>query len=86
MHFLRAIEHALIDFGGVPEVVRHGTQVAIVRACLYDPDISEVYAAFAHHWGFVPLPARPRHILKKTVSSRTAATTLRTMPLREALR
>jgi transposase len=62
MHFLRAIEHALIDFGGVPEVVRHDNlKAAIVRACLYDPDISEVYAAFAHHWGFVPLPARPRH-------------------------
>jgi transposase len=62
VHFLRAIEHALIDFGGVPEVVRHDNlKAAIVRACLYDPDVSELYAAFAAHWGFVPLPARPRH-------------------------
>jgi len=62
VHFLRAIEHAFIDFGGVPEVVRHDNlKAAIVRACLYDPDISELYAAFARHWGFVPLPARPRH-------------------------
>jgi len=62
VHFLRAIEHAFIDFGGVPEVLRHDNlKAAIVRACLYDPDISELYAAFARHWGFVPLPARPRH-------------------------
>jgi hypothetical protein len=61
-HFLRAIEHAFIDFGGVPEVLRHDNlKAAIVRACLYDPDVSELYAAFARHWGFVPLPARPRH-------------------------
>ncbi len=62
VHFLRAIEHALLDFGGVPEVVRHDNlKAAIIRACLYDPDVAEVYAAFANHWGFVPLPARPRH-------------------------
>jgi len=62
VHFLRAIEHAFQDFGGVPEVVRHDNlKAAIVRACLYDPDVSELYAAFAGHWGFVPLPARPRH-------------------------
>ena len=62
VHFLRAIEHAFIDFGGVPEVLRHDNlKAAIVRACLYDPDVSELYAAFARHWGFVPLPARPRH-------------------------
>lgn len=62
VHFLRAIEHAFIEFGGVPEVLRHDNlKAAIVRACLYDPDISELYAAFSRHWGFVPLPARPRH-------------------------
>lgn len=33
----------------------------MVRACLYDPDISPLYAAFARHWGFVPLSFRPRH-------------------------
>ncbi|MFH1087164.1 MAG: IS21 family transposase, partial [Chloroflexota bacterium] len=62
VHFLRAIEHAFLDFGGVPEVLRHDNlKAAIVRACLYDPDVSDLYAAFARHWGFVPLPARPRH-------------------------
>jgi len=62
VHFFRALEHAFLDFGGVPQVVRHDNlKAAIVRACLYDPDLSELYAAFANHWGFVPLPARPRH-------------------------
>jgi len=54
--FLRAHEHAFESFGGVPEVVRHDNlKAAVVRACLYDPDISEVYAAFARHWGPTPL-------------------------------
>ena len=61
-HFIRAHEHAFEDLGGVPEVVRHDNlKAAIVRACLYDPDVSELYAAFAHHYDFVPLPSRPRH-------------------------
>lgn len=47
---------------GVPRTVRHDNlKAAVVRICLYDPDISDVYAAFARHWGFVPLPSRPRH-------------------------
>ena len=59
--FLRAIEHAFLDFGGVPEVLRHDNlRSAVARACLYDPDLNEVYEAFARHWGFIPLPARPR--------------------------
>ena len=58
--FLRAIEHAFLDFGGVPEVLRHDNlKAAVLRACLYDPDVSEVYEAFALHWGFVSLPIRP---------------------------
>ncbi len=62
VHFLRAIENAFLEFGGVPEVLRHDNlKAAVIRACLYDPDVSELYAAFARHWGFVPLPARPRH-------------------------
>src|ERR1051326_1569093 len=60
--FLGAHEHAFIAFGGVPRVVRHANlRAAVVRACLYDPDLSEVYEAFAQHWGFVALPSRPRH-------------------------
>jgi hypothetical protein len=60
--FLRLHENAFTDLGGVPKVVRHDNQkAAVVRACLYDPDINEIYAAFARHWGFTPLPTRPRN-------------------------
>ena len=70
--FLRAHEHAFLGFGGVPEVVRHDNlKAAVVRACLYDPDVSELYAAFAEHWGFVPLPSRPRHPQENGIEERS---------------
>jgi transposase len=60
--FLHAHEHAFREFDGVPRVVRHDNlKAAVVRACLYDPDVSDVYEAFAQHWGFVALPGRPYH-------------------------
>lgn len=69
--FLRALENGFLDFGGVPATVRHDNlKVAVVRACLYDPDISEVYAAFARHWGFVPLPSSPRHPQEQGITER----------------
>lgn len=70
--FLRAHEHAFVSFGGVPEVIRHDNlKAAVVRACLYDPDVSELYAAFGRHWGFVPLPSRPRHPEENGVQERS---------------
>lgn len=69
--FLRAHERAFAFFGGVPRVVRHDNlKAAVVRACLYDPDVNAVYAAFAAHWGFVPLPSRPRHPQENGVAER----------------
>jgi transposase len=60
--FLQLHENAFRDLGGVPRVVRHDNlKAAVVRACLYDPDTHEIYAAFARHWGFTPLPTRPRN-------------------------
>jgi transposase len=60
--FLRLHENAFADLGGVPKVIRHDNlKAAVVRACLYDPDINEIYAAFARHWSFTPLPTRPRN-------------------------
>jgi transposase len=68
--FLRAHEHAFVRLGGVPKTIRHDNlKAAVVRACLYDPDVSEVYAAFGKHWGFVPLPSRPRHPEEKAYAS-----------------
>lgn len=60
--FLRLHENAFRDLGGVPRIVRHDNlKAAVVRACLFDPDIQPVYAAFAKHHGFTPLPTRPRN-------------------------
>ncbi len=60
--FLRLHENAFADLGGVPKVIRHDNlKAAVVRACLYDPDVNEIYAVFARHWGFTPLPTRPRN-------------------------
>jgi transposase len=60
--FVGLHERAFRDLGGVPLIVRHDNlKAAVVRACLYDPDVHPVYAAFAKHWGFTPLPTRPRN-------------------------
>ena len=60
--FLRLHEKAFTDLGGVAKIIRHDNlKAAVVRACLYDPDTNEIYAAFARHWGFTPLPTRPRN-------------------------
>ncbi|MBT9149530.1 MAG: hypothetical protein DDT28_00962 [Dehalococcoidia bacterium] len=69
--FIRAHENAFLDFAGVPRVVRlDNLKAGVARACLYDPDISELYAAFAKHWDFVPLPCRPRHPQEQGVVER----------------
>ena len=69
--FMRAQENAFLDWGGVPRVVRlDNLRAGVARACLYDPDISELYAAFAKHWGFIPLPCRPRHPQEEGVVER----------------
>lgn len=60
--FLRLHENAFRDLGGVPRVIRHDNlKAAVVRACLYDPDVNPVYEAFSKHWGFTALPTRPRN-------------------------
>ena len=58
--FLRLHERAFRDLGGVPLVIKHDNlKAAVVKACLYDPDMNVVYEAFAKHWGFTPLPIIP---------------------------
>jgi len=64
--FIRCHENAFKEFGGVPRVVRlDNLKAGVSRACLYDPDVSEAYAAFARHYGFVPLPCRPQNPREK---------------------
>jgi transposase len=60
--FLRLHENAFRDLAGVPRVVRHDNlKAAVVRACLYDPDVNAVYESFSKHWGFTALPTKPRN-------------------------
>jgi hypothetical protein len=47
--------------GGVPALlVPDNTKVAVIKACLYDPQINRSYADMASHYGTAILPARPR--------------------------
>ena len=41
-YFIRAYEHAFEKFNRVPEVVHHYNPKAVVKAYLYNPDISEL--------------------------------------------
>ncbi len=58
--FIRAHEAAFAFFCGVPAVVRlDNLKSGVARSCLYDPDVNAVYAEFARHAGFTPLPCAP---------------------------
>jgi transposase len=47
--------------GGVPALlVPDNTRAAVIKACLYDPQINRTYADMAAHYGTAVLPARPR--------------------------
>jgi transposase len=46
---------------GVPQlVVPDNAKTAVIKACLYDPQINRTYADMAAHYGTTILPARPR--------------------------
>jgi len=52
---------ALAAIGGVPQlIVPDNTKTAVIRACLYDPQVNRTYAEMAAHHGCAILPARPR--------------------------
>jgi transposase len=52
---------ALEAIGGVPElIVPDNTKTAVVKACLYDPQVNRTYTEMATHFGTAILPARPR--------------------------
>jgi hypothetical protein len=54
-------EEAQVDFGsGVAAIVRlDNLKAGVTRACLYDPEINRLYADYAAHAGFTPLPCKP---------------------------
>jgi len=48
-------------FGGVPgQVVPDNLKSAVVKACLYDPEVNRTYADLAAHYDTAIVPARPR--------------------------
>ena len=52
---------ALQAIGGVPQLlVPDNTKTAVIKACLYDPQVNRTYAEMAAHYGAAILPARPR--------------------------
>jgi len=53
--------HAFEAIGGVPHLlVPDNTKAAVIKACLYDPQVNRTYAEMATHYGAAILPARPR--------------------------
>jgi transposase len=52
---------ALNAIGGIPElIVPDNTKTAVVKACLYEPQVNRTYTEMAAHYGTAILPARPR--------------------------
>src|SRR6202011_6087914 len=52
---------ALEVIGGVPHLlVPDNTKTAVIKACLYDPQVNRTYAEMAAHYDTAVLPARPR--------------------------
>jgi transposase len=59
--FLRALENAFWQFGGVPKtLVIDNLKAAVAHADWFDPDINPKLLSFAQHYGTVILPTRPR--------------------------
>jgi transposase len=59
--FVDAHVRAFAAFGGAPALlVPDNAKVAVIRACLYDPQVNRTYAEMAAHYDSAVLPARPR--------------------------
>ena len=53
--------HAFEAIGGVPNLlVPDNAKVAVIKACLYDPQVNRTYTEMAAHYDAAVLPARPR--------------------------
>ena len=59
--WIGAHTRAFAAIGGVPNLlVPDNTKVAVIKACLYEPQVNRTYAEMAAHYGTAILPARPR--------------------------
>ena len=58
--FLRCIENALYDFGGVPQtLVIDNLRAAVSRADWFDPELCPKVRSFAEHYQIAILPTKP---------------------------
>ena len=58
--FLRCIENAFYDFGGVPRtLVIDNLRAAVSQADWFDPELCPKVRSFAEHYGVAILPTRP---------------------------
>jgi hypothetical protein len=58
--FLRCLENAFRDFGGVPgTVVIDNLKAGVLQADWYDPELNPKLEEFARHYGTVILPTKP---------------------------
>jgi transposase len=72
--WIGAHTRAFTAIGGVPRlIVPDNAKVAVIKACLYEPQINRTYAEMATHYGTAVLPTRPRRPRDKAkvVSSET---------------
>ena len=59
--WIGAHARAFEAIGGVPNLlVPDNTKVAVIKACLYEPQVNRTYAEMAAHYDTAILPARPR--------------------------
>src|SRR6202158_1286061 len=59
--WIGAHPRAFEAIGGVPNLlVPDNTKVAVIKACLYEPQVNRTYAEMAAHYGTARVPARPR--------------------------
>jgi len=59
--WISAHTRAFEAIGGVPKLlVPDNTKVAVIKACLYEPQVNRTYAEMATHYDTAILPARPR--------------------------
>src|SRR6516162_4447604 len=59
--WIAAHTRAFAAIGGVPRLlVPDNSKVAVIKACLYEPQVNRSYAEMAAHYDTAILPARPR--------------------------
>jgi transposase len=59
--WIGAHTHAFEAIAGVPHlVIPDNAKVAVIKACLYEPQVNRTYTDMAAHYGTAILPTRPR--------------------------